>query len=310
LGQGEKSELEEAMNGPDLNRYNELKYKMIGEDPINDGVIGGIRHWKVGEILGIGSYGQVFKAFDVDTGELFAVKRMFFNPVNKIQAKIVTDLDSEVRILKGMKNKHIVKYLGSELIQDTFCIYLEYLPGGSIAKLVYNLGALPEITVRAYLIQILKGLDYLHNNGVIHRDIKGANILLDSKGKVKLSDFGCSRQYSSVDNESGFVTSVKGSLPWMAPEVIKQKGYGRKADIWSVGCVALEMLTAKKPWELDDNYVMFMMKIVSDNTIPEIPDDISPSAKDFLLQCFQRDPACRKSAKELLSHEFLKQLGY
>ena len=309
LGQGEKSELEEAMNGPDLNRYNELKYKMIGEDPINDGVMGGIRHWKVGEILGIGSFGQVFKAFDVDTGELFAVKRMFFNPVNKIQAKFVTDLDSEVRILKGMKNKHIVKYLGSELIQDTFCIYLEYLPGGSIAKLVYNLGALPEITVRAYLIQILKGLEYLHNSGVIHRDIKGANILLNSKGKVKLSDFGCSRQYTSVDNESGFVTSVKGSLPWMAPEVIKQKGYGRKADIWSVGCVALEMLTAKKPWELDDNYVMFMMKIVSDNTIPEIPDDISPSAKDFLLQCFQRDPASRKSAKELLSHEFLKQLG-
>ena len=309
LAQGERIELEEAMNGPDLNKYNELKYKMIGEDPIHDGVMGGIRHWKVGEILGIGSYGQVFKAFDVDSGELFAVKRMFFNPVNKIQAKLVTDLDSEVRILKGMKNKHIVKYLGSELIQETFCIYLEYLPGGSIAKLLYNLGALPEITVRAYLIQILKGLDYLHNNGVIHRDIKGANILLDSKGKVKLSDFGCSKQYTSVDNESGFVNSVKGSLAWMAPEVIKQKGYGRKADIWSVGCVALEMLTAKKPWELDDNYVMFMMKIISENTIPEIPNDISPSAKDFLLQCFQRDPASRKSAKELLSHEFLKQLG-
>jgi hypothetical protein len=309
LGQSEKNELEEAMNAPDLNRYNEVKYKIIGEDPIHDGVLGGIRHWKAGEILGIGSYGQVFKAFDVDTGELFAVKRMFFNPVNKMQAKFVSDLDSEVRILKGMKNKRIVKYLGSEFIQDAFCIYLEYLPGGSLAKLLYNLGALPEVTIRAYLIQILKGLDYLHNNGVIHRDIKGANILLDSKGKVKLSDFGCSRQYVNIDNESGLVTSVKGSLPWMAPEVIKQKGYGRKADIWSVGCVALEMMTARKPWELDENHIMFMMKMVSENTIPEIPSGISPSAKDFLLQCFQRDPSSRKSAKELLNHEFLKQLG-
>jgi serine/threonine protein kinase len=95
----------------------------------------------------------------------------------------------------------------------------------------------------------------------------------------------------------------------MAPEVIKQKGYGRKADIWSVGCVALEMMTARKPWELDENHIMFMMKMVSENTIPEIPSGISPSAKDFLLQCFQRDPSSRKSAKELLNHEFLKQLG-
>lgn len=309
MAQGDKTELEEASNGADLNRYNEVIYKLIAEDPINEGVMGCIRHWKAGEMLGIGSYAQVFKAFDVNTGELFAVKRMFYNPNNKMQTKFVTDLDSEVRILKGMKNKHIVKYLGSELIQDAFCIYLEYLPGGSLAKLIYNLGPLPEVTIRAYLIQILKGLDYLHNSGVIHRDLKGANILLDSKGKVKLSDFGCSKQYQSIDSESGFTTSVKGSLPWMAPEVIKQKGYGRKADIWSVGCVALEMFTAKNPWEIDDNHIIFMMNMINENTIPEIPLGISPSAKEFLLECFQRDPACRKSARELLNHEFLRTLG-
>lgn len=309
ISQCDKSELEEVSNGVDLNKYNEVVYKLIVEDPIHEGVMGGIRHWKAGEILGIGSYAQVFKAFDVDTGELFAVKRMFFNPNNKIQTKFVSDLDSEVRILKGMKNKHIVKYLGSEFIQDTFCIYLEYLPGGSFSKLLYNLGPLPEVTVRAYLIQILKGLDYLHNSGVIHRDLKGANILLDSKGKVKLSDFGCSKQYQSIDSESGFTTSVKGSLPWMAPEVIKQKGYGRKADIWSIGCVALEMLTAKNPWEIEDNHIIFMMKMVTENTIPEIPAGISSSAKEFLMDCFQRDPAFRKSAKELLNHEFLRTLG-
>ena len=292
----------------DIIRYNELKFRVIQDDPLNEGIVGSIRRWKVGEILGVGSYAQVYKAFDVNTGELFAVKRIFYNSYNKVQSLFVNELESEISILRGMKNKHIVKYLGSEMIQDAFCIYLEYLPGGSIARLLYNLGALPEVTVRAYLIQILKGLDYLHNNGVIHRDIKGANILLDSKGKVKLSDFGCSKQYQS-DLDSGFINSVKGSLPWMAPEVIKQKGYGRKADIWSLGCVALEMLTAKKPWDTDNNHISFMMQIATDGNIPEIPEDLSQEAKDFLLSCFQRDPSCRKSAKELLEHGFLRSLG-
>ena len=95
----------------------------------------------------------------------------------------------------------------------------------------------------------------------------------------------------------------------MAPEVIKQKGYGRKADIWSVGCVALEMLTAKKPWDAEDNYIIFMMKIIADNTIPNFPEGISECARDFLLNCFQRDPKIRLSAKQLLKHSFLKKLG-
>lgn len=300
---------EEAQVTGDIIRYNELKFKFYSSDPVTEGIIGCLKRWKAGEILGIGSYAQVYKAFEVNTGELFAVKRILFNPANKSQTMFVNELDSEIKILRGIRNKHIVKYLGSEMIKDAFCIYLEYLPGGSIARLLYNLGALPETTVRAYLIQILKGLDYLHNNGIVHRDLKGANILLDSKGKVKLSDFGYSKQYIVPDAESGFISSVKGSLPWMAPEVIKQKGYGRKADIWSVGCVALEMLTAKRPWDTDSNHVCFMMKIVSDGIIPEIPDNISDEAKDFLLNCFQRDPACRKSAKELLQHEFLRTLG-
>ena len=301
--------IDEVEETSDVVKFNELKFKLIVQDSINDGIKGRIRRWKAGEILGVGSYAQVFKAFDVNTGEIFAVKRILFNPSNKFQCKFIQDFEAEVEILRGIHNKYVVRYLGSEAIQDNFCIYLEYLPGGSLSKLLYSLGALSEITARAYLTQILKGLSYLHNNGVIHRDIKGANILLDSKGKIKISDFGCSKQYQSSDAESGFITSLKGSLPWMAPEVIKQKGYGRKADIWSVGCVALEMLTAKKPWDAEDNHVIFMMKIIAENTIPNIPEGISESAKDFLMNCFQRDPKMRLSAKQLLKHTFLRKLG-
>ena len=297
-------ESEELKNIPDIGKYND-NFKQ-SQNTINDGVKGTIKQWKASEVLGVGSQSQVFKAFDVNTGEVFAVKRIFFNPSNKSQQNFVSKLELEVRILKCLKNDYIVNYLGSEIIQDYFCIYLEYLPGGNISKLLYNIGALSEKIVRQYLTQILKGLAYLHENGIIHRDLKGANIMLDSKGNAKLSDFGCSKQYQSVDLESGCVTSLKGTLPWMAPEVIKQKGYGRKADIWSLGCVALEMLTGKLPWDFENNTLMLIAKVTSGNGAPEIPQDLSTSAKDFLQSCFQIDQNLRKSAKELLEHEFLK----
>lgn len=197
----------------DIQKYNEIKFKLVTNDPLLIGINDGIRRWKAGENLGHGSYGQVIKAFDVDSGQIFAVKRLFFNPENPSQAEFVGSLNREINVLKNLSHKNIVKYLGSEVIKDNFCIYLEYLPGGSIAKLLYNLGPLPEVTVKIYTKHILKGLVYLHSNGVVHRDIKGANLLLDSDGKIRLSDFGCSKKYESTEHESGLLKSVKGSLP-------------------------------------------------------------------------------------------------
>ncbi len=101
-------------------------------------------------------------------------------------------------------------------------------------------------------MQILEGLEYLHNNNVIHRDIKGANILVDNDGNVKLTDFGCAKQLeftvNSLSNKENFNNTLKGSVPWMAPEVINQAVYDKKVDIWSFGCTILEMATAKTPW--------------------------------------------------------------
>ncbi|CAG9319597.1 unnamed protein product [Blepharisma stoltei] len=286
-------------------KNNEFTFKLITEDPIKSGINGELRRWKAGETLGHGSFGEVIKAFDVESGQIFAVKRLFFNRENPAKTQFIDTLNREINVLKNLSHKNIVKYLGSEIIKDNFCIYLEYLPGGSIAKLLYNLGPLPEVTVRAYTRQILKGLKYLHANGVVHRDIKGANILLDSEGRVKLSDFGCSRKYESTEAESGLLMSMRGSLPWMAPEVVKQCGHGRMADIWSLGCVVLEMLTAKAPWPDMDNYFATMMKIARTDEIPEIPNNISEYGREFILICLQRDPDNRKSAEELLKHPFI-----
>lgn len=297
--------LEEMNSTPSVSVFHELKFKIVTKDNLLDGINGMMIKWKVVEQIGSGSFGQVFKAINIESGKIFAIKRLYYNPSSQPQVTFINNILQEIKILQKLKDGHILKYLGSEKLNDNYCMYIEYLPGGSISKLLYNVGALPEITVKAYTKQILKGLKYLHSNGIIHRDLKSDNILLDSNGKLKLCDFGCSKRYENEVNESGFNNSVKGSLPWMAPEVMKQSGYGRKADIWSLGCVIIEMLSGKPPWSGTENQVMLMMNVIVYGSLPEIPSGISDCSRDFIMKCLNRDPLKRPTADEMLSHPFI-----
>ena len=169
-------------------------------------------------------------------------------------------------------------------------------------------GSLDEKLIKIYLKQVLHGIEYLHEKGIVHRDLKCANILVDLKGNIKISDFGCSGQLNSCNRLSGdsqVLQSLKGTIPFMAPEVIRQNKYGRKADIWSIGCTALEMATAQIPWGTFDNYLEALYKIGKSNDLPQIPTNISNSFNNFLLYCFNRNYKERPSIKDLLKHEFL-----
>ena len=297
--------LDEMSCTPHVDVYNDLKLKLMGEDPILAGVNGEIVRWRVVETIGIGGFGQVLKTVNVGTGSFFVVKRLFYNPQSVPQVVFIESLKKEIEILKPLSHPNIVKYLGSETLSGSHYLYLEYLPNGSISKLLYKQGPIPEPTVKTYTKQLIRGLKYLHDNGIMHRDIKSENILIDSEGKIKLTDFGCSRKYNEELNETGMISSMKGSLMWMAPEVMKQSGYGRKADIWSLGCVVIEMLTAKPPWPEAENQINLMMKVAIFNEIPGIPEGISSNCKDFLLSCLKKDPKERPTASELLSHSFI-----
>jgi mitogen-activated protein kinase kinase kinase len=181
----------------------------------------------------------------------------------------------EISLLKQLSHPNIVRYLGSEKIGECYFIYLEYMSGGSIASLLKKHGAFAEQIVKNYVRQILTGLYYLHKHKVIHRDIKGANLLVDSDGVVKLADFGCSKRLERSQSQEDMLTSLKGSVPWMAPEVIRQVRYGRKIDIWSLGCSVIEMLSASHPWGEMENHLAGMMKIALSSELPEFPEHIS-----------------------------------
>ncbi|KAG5560110.1 hypothetical protein RHGRI_003410 [Rhododendron griersonianum] len=226
--------------------------------------------WRRGELIGCGAFGRVYMGMNLDSGELLAVKQVSIASnasKDKAQAHI-RELEEEVKLLKNLSHPNIV-------------------------------------VIRMYTKQLLLGLEYLHENGIMHRDIKGANILVDNKGCIKLADFGASKKVVELATITG-AKSMKGTPYWMAPEVILQTGHSFSADIWSVGCTVIEMATGKPPWSQQyQEEVAALFHIGTTKSHPPIPEHLSVEAKDFLLKCLQKEPNLRLSALDLLQHPFV-----
>ncbi|KAG9135557.1 hypothetical protein Leryth_002298 [Lithospermum erythrorhizon] len=244
---------------------------------------------------------------NLDSGELLAVKEVSIASHSASREKTqahIRELEEEVNLLKNLSHPNIVRYLGTAREEESLNILLEFVPGGSISSLLGKFGSFPESVIRMYTKQLLLGLEYLHKNGIMHRDIKGANILVDNKGCIKLADFGASKKVVELATMTG-AKSMKGTPYWMAPEVILQTGHSFSADIWSVGCTIIEMATGKPPWSEQYQEVAALFHIGTTKSHPPIPDHLSPEAKDFLLKCLQKEPNLRSIASELLQHPFV-----
>ncbi|XP_019447161.1 PREDICTED: mitogen-activated protein kinase kinase kinase YODA-like [Lupinus angustifolius] len=258
--------------------------------------------WKKGRFLGQGTFGQVFVGFNSDSGLICAMKEVTLCPDDPKSVESAKQLRQEVALLSNLRHPNIVRFYGSEMVGDKLYIYLEYAAGGSIYTLLQQYGQLGESAIRSYTRQILSGLAYLHAKCIVHRDIKGANILVDPNGTVKLADFGMAKYIGR--NPCQF--SLKGSPHWMAPEIIiNPSRCNVSVDIWSLGCTILEMATTKPPWSQYEG-VAAMFKLGNTEEIPLVPDYLSEEGKDFVNLCLQRDPQCRPSASQLLLHPFVK----
>lgn len=280
------------------------------EDSEDDNLTG--LSWMKGALIGAGSFGSVYLALNGLTGELMAVKQVEMPSAGKEDARkksMVEALQREIELLKDMQHPNIVQYLGSSNEDDSLNIFLEYVPGGSVAALLNNYGPLKEPLIRNFVRQILTGLAYLHNKGIIHRDIKGANVLVDNKGGIKISDFGISKKVEAglLTSSSNHRPSLQGSVFWMAPEVVKQTSYTLKADIWSLGCLIVEMFTGSHPYP-DCSQLQAIFKIGTGGSAPTIPQRSTAEAKQFLGQTFELDHNKRPTADELLSNPFLNPM--
>ncbi|PVH81726.1 BcSTE11, mitogen-activated protein kinase [Cadophora sp. DSE1049] len=308
---GSLREISQALNDDGEDEDEELQSFLAG-DSWDDS------KWMKGALIGQGSFGSVYLALHAVTGELLAVKQVEApspgaNSQSDARKKSMIDaLKREISLLRDLQHPNIVQYLGASSSAEHLNIFLEYVPGGSVQTMLNSYGALREPLIRNFVRQIVTGLAYLHGREIIHRDIKGANILVDNKGGIKISDFGISKKIEASNILGGAGNnknrpSLQGSVFWMAPEVVKQTSYTRKADIWSLGCLVVEMMTGTHPFP-DCSQLQAIFKIGGAKISPTIPDHASEEAQTFLKSAFEVDHTKRPSAEELLFSPFLNPM--
>ncbi|XP_042589917.1 mitogen-activated protein kinase kinase kinase kinase 3-like isoform X6 [Cyprinus carpio] len=254
--------------------------------------------------IGSGTYGDVYKARNVTTGELTAIKVIKLEPGEDFAV-----VQQEIIMMKDCKHSNIVAYFGSYLRRDKLWICMEYCGGGSLQDIYHVTGPLTESQIAYVTRETLQGLFYLHNKGKMHRDIKGANILLTDNGYVKLADFGVSAQITAtLAKRKSFI----GTPYWMAPEVAaveRKGGYNHLCDIWAVGITAIELAELQPPmFDLHPMRALFLMT-KSNFQPPKLKDKVkwTNNFHNFVKLALTKNPKKRPPADKLLQHPFVSQ---
>lgn len=279
--------------------------------------------WTLGTRIGQGSFGVVHVGMNKLNGTLMAVKSIVIPSGNR---QLQEDIRREIDLMKSFEHKNIVKYLGCELDKERKILHIfqEWVPGGSVASLLRKFGPFPISVIRSYLYQILTGLKYLHSKNILHRDIKGGNVLVNDEGVVKLADFGASKCMECLEEDRLENMTMCGTPYFMAPEVFEEN-YGTKADVWACACVAYQMCTTNPPWKgLGIKSPIQLFRYITENdgppplTIPmpseesEFKDQIleptmNCSLANLMEQCFMRDSKQRPSVTQLMEHFFFQE---
>eukprot|EP01114_Cavostelium_apophysatum_P002590 TRINITY_DN1229_c0_g1_i1.p1 TRINITY_DN1229_c0_g1~~TRINITY_DN1229_c0_g1_i1.p1 ORF type:complete len:972 (-),score=387.36 TRINITY_DN1229_c0_g1_i1:212-3127(-) len=254
------------------------------------------------EEIASGSFGAVYKGRHGQTGKYYAVKI-----ITPEEDEVLEDFMVEISVLRKCKNENIVGFFGSWIKGEELFIAMELCDGGAVSD-IFQVSNEPLTEDQIALItrETLKGLIYLHQCGIIHRDIKGANILLCNSGDIKLVDFGVSAE---LRNPGDRRNTLIGTPYWMAPEVISNKTgnvpYDTKADVWSLGITLLELAERNPPLHEIHPMKALMMIPMRDAPTFTHPDQWSREFRDFVAQCLVKAPEKRKSATELLQHPFI-----
>ncbi|XP_034049981.1 serine/threonine-protein kinase PLK1-like [Thalassophryne amazonica] len=249
-----------------------------------------------GRSLGRGSFGKVYEITDVDSKQVFACKMISKSHIQKRYQK--ENLKTEISILQSLSHHHIISCHSVFEDEDFVFVVLELCSSGSLSEVLRFRQTVMEPEAHYLMMQLLKGVEFLHKNKVGHRDLKPDNIFFNDRMEVKIGDFGLS---TTIKFEGELKKARCGTLNYVAPEVLSGNGYSYQVDVWSLGCVLYTMLVGQMPfhtssWTETVNHIM-------DNEYT-IPDHISPAASSLIRQMLCADPAKRPTVTELQTHKF------
>ena len=259
--------------------------------------------WIKGKILGVGTYGTVYEGLDNNTGSIVAIKNYKLTDNIAQSLQILKAVKKEVQLHRKLHHKNIVKYITTDVDPNRrfIDVILELVPGGSLLERIKAFGPQEEQLIRVYAQQILEGLIYLHSKGIVHRNLKCSNVLIDKDGTIKLTDFGTSFKLGGINSASGI-----GESPfWQAPEVVNNTGVSTLTDIWSFGCTLIELLASHPPYYRKNITVKEVYDEIK-NKPPQIPERATFLLRDLISKCLIYDISHRPSAAMLLGHPFIR----
>jgi mitogen-activated protein kinase kinase kinase 1 len=273
------------------------------------------KHWVKGKLIGTGAFCSCFLARDTRLGTMMAVKQVSYVRNTKTDEEAeLQRLHEEALMLGRLSHPNVVRCLGATQHEGHINIFIEWMAGGCLDQVLHDFGPFAESVICNYARQIVYGIVYLHEHCIIHRDLKGGNVLLDSTGqRVRIADFGAAARLASHMTGQGEFQDMEGTVAFMAPEVVRggtteegsATGYGRKCDVWSIGCVIIQMATAKPPWAGTydvKNKFQLIFKIGQATEPPPMPPFSDPALKDLTLRCLEVNPEDRPVSSDLLKH--------